>query len=268
MNEKKFPEPVEALVLILAIFGFILIFAGLWAFVVQSISPGVSIEETARLLFVFGGSFFLIIPFVYVKIRKYDARKLFRLNPVSANTVALSLVIGLALSVVSDGLDRLIQVLIPMPDWLIETMQPLIAQSPSDWALNILGAVVIAGISEEILFRGFLQVTLERKGDITRAVILASLSWTLIHLNPYWAVQIFTMGIVLGYLAWRTDSVIPSIIAHALNNLISLLFVNLNLDQQWAWYLSGQQLNPVIFVVALAALVWGIRTLAANWVTE
>ena len=39
-----------------------------------------------------------------------------------------------------------------------------------------------------------------------------------ISTNPFWAVQIFIMGVIIGFLAWRTDSVIPGIIVHALNN--------------------------------------------------
>ncbi len=100
----------------------------------------------------------------------------------------------------------------------------------SDWVLLLFGVVIIAAVSEEMIFRGFLQISLEKKGDINRAVILSSITWTLIHVNPYWAIQIFITGVILGFLAWRTDSAYPSMIVHAANNFLSLLFINMDIE--------------------------------------
>ena len=82
-----------------------------------------------------------------------------------------------------------------------------------------LAVVIIAPIGEEILFRGFLQRFLEKHWkDITKAVLVTSLFFALIHFNPYWTIQIYILGIFLGYLSWKTKSVIPSILLHGLNN--------------------------------------------------
>ena len=109
------------------------------------------------------------------------------------------------------------------------------------------------------MFRGFLQVSLERRGDITRAVILSSISWTIIHINPYWAIQIFITGIILGFLAWRTNSVFPSIIVHATNNFVSLVAINIDLEGSLDWYQLGEHVSPIIIIIAAGVLIIAIR---------
>jgi membrane protease YdiL (CAAX protease family) len=128
-----------------------------------------------------------------------------------------------------------------------------------------LGVVILAAISEELLFRGFLQVSLEKKGDITRAVILTSVTWTIIHVNPYWAIQIFITGIFIGFLAWRTNSVLPSMIVHATNNLISMLFINNVLEDSMDWYYLGDHISPIVLVISIAILILSIRRISANY---
>ena len=257
-EQKKFPEPVEALVVILVAFGSIIIFAIALTVISSIFDIDFSTDDSNRFFYIIGGILFFVIPTLYIRQKKYDIVTLFRLKPVSNEIIQYSLLIGLTIGIVGDELDRLIQMFIPMPEFMNELLKVMIAHSIFDWVILLLGTVIIASIAEELLFRGFLQVTLENKGDVTRAVILTSLSWTLIHANPFWAVQIFIMGVIIGFLAWRTDSVIPGIIAHGLNNFLSLLFINLSLDTELDWYLVGDHVNPIILIPSIALLVWSI----------
>jgi membrane protease YdiL (CAAX protease family) len=267
-KQKKFPEPVEALVIILLAFGSIIIFAFALTILNSIIDIDMSSNDSNRFFYIIGGILFFIIPTLYIRQKKYDFNALFRLKPVSSEILQYSLLIGLTIGIVGDELDRIIQLIIPMPEFLNELLKVMIAQTLFDWIILIIGTVIIASIAEELLFRGFLQVTLENKGDVTRAVILTSLSWTLIHANPFWAVQIFVMGIIIGFLVWRTDSVIPGIIAHGLNNFLSLLFINLNLDTILDWYLMGDHVNPVILIPAIALLVWSLKQVTDYYKVE
>ncbi|MBD3224673.1 MAG: CPBP family intramembrane metalloprotease [Caldithrix sp.] len=259
MEHKRFPEPVEALLLILAalfgLLGLVILIGAVFGFDMST--P--AFDQNMRYLFVFGGAVFLIVPYGYAKAKNYDTQTLFRFNKVPMPVVYLSLVVSLALTVVGDELDRLVNMVFPIPEWMLEQVQPLQAQGIGDWVLVILGAVVVAGIAEEALFRGFFQVTLEQKGDATRAVLLSSLGWTLIHMNPYWAIQIFIMGVFIGFLAWRTNSIIPAIIVHGTNNLIALFFLNFHLDRWMSWYLWNDHVSPPVLVVAVGALYWALR---------
>jgi uncharacterized protein len=267
-EQKKFPEPVEALVIILLAFGSIIIFAIAVSVISSIFDVDVSTDDSSRYFYIIGGILFFIIPTLYIRYKNYDFYTLFRLRPVSGEIVQHSLLIGFTIGIVGDELDRIVQMVIPMPEFMNELIKVMVAHSIFDWVILILGTVIIASIAEELLFRGFLQVTLENKGDVTRAVILSSLSWTLIHANPFWAVQIFVMGVIIGFLAWRTDSVIPGIIAHGFNNFLSLLFINLNLDTELDWYLMGDHVNPLILFPSLVLLVWSISRITEYYRTD
>ena len=170
------------------------------------------------------------------------------------------MLIGLSLSVLSDELERLIALLVTIPDWMYDMLKPLKAEGIMDWILVLLGSVVIAAVAEEGLFRGFVQMTLEAKGDVTRAVLLTALTWTLVHQNPYWAVELFIMGVFLGFMAWRSNSILPGIVAHGVNNLLAMLMLNAPPEAgTYGWYEWNGHVSPVVLTVALAVLIWSLR---------
>ena len=261
-EKKEYPEPIEALVTILITFGFIFAMSLIITVMALFLQTESVLEGNASILFIIGGLLFLAVPIVYVRIRQYNAKVIFRLNIPRTEILALAVPIGLSLAVLTDELDRIIQFFLPTPEIFLQYLESLRAETASEWILLILGVVIIAAISEEILFRGFLQVSLEKKGDVTRAVILSSISWTIIHINPYWAVQIFITGVILGFLAWRTNSVFPSMIVHATNNFLSLLVINLDLEDSMAWYLWGDHVSPLIIVISAGILYFSIRQIS------
>ena len=264
---KKYPEPLEALMVVLGVFVVLII-----AIVVLSVinegrvaQPDTLIENS-RYFYIFGGSLFLILPLLYAKQRRYPIKTLFRLNPVPGSVLLVSIPLGLSLTILGDELDRLIGLIITIPDWVYEMMYPLKAEGTGDWILIVTGAVIVASVAEEFLFRGLMQVTLEKKGDATRAVLLASLTWTLVHQNPYWAVEIFILGVFIGFIAWRTNSVYPAIIVHGINNMIGVLVLNADdLQGVNSWYEWRGHVSPIVLVCALGGLLWSLRWLSLKY---
>jgi hypothetical protein len=260
MNEKRYPDPLEALLILLSVFIGLLVVTELLRalFDLHSSNPETA-NKQLRYFFLFGTTLFFIIPFFYARMRNYDTRSLFRLRMVPLSVIILSLTGGLSLSVLIDEVDRLISMILPMPDWIDEMMQPLLVESTADWILAISGVVLAAGFAEESLFRGFIQVSLEKKGDVTRAVLFSAGTWALIHIVPYWAIQIFIIGVVFGYLSWRTGSIIPPAIMHAVYNLTALIYVNLEVYEQMDWYFRGDHVAPVPLVIAAGVFYYSMR---------
>ena len=265
MEKKEFPEPIEALVLILLTFGFIFGITIIITLMAIFFNSDSALDGNESIVFIIGGIVFLLVPIFYVKVRDYNAIQLFRLHVPHREILLLSLPLGLSLGVLTDEIDRIVQIFLPTPEIFLQYLDSLKADSSLDWILLIFGAVVIASVSEEILFRGFLQVSLERKGDMTRAVILSSVTWTIIHVNPYWAIQIFITGVIIGFLAWRTNSVFPSMIVHGTNNFLSLLFINYDLENTMDWYFLGDHVSPVVVVASLGILILCIRRISAYY---
>jgi len=89
------------------------------------------------------------------------------------------------------------------------------------WLL-VIAFCVAAPITEELFARGFLyRGWSESFLRVPGAIILSSLIWTGMHLqyNWYFLGEVFSIGVLLGYLRYRSKSTWLTIILHGLNNL-------------------------------------------------
>lgn len=221
------------------------IFGALDPSILTGSKPGLS---TYFAMFV--GQGFLAVPVVvYLVRKKYPLFESLRFNPVSKNTAYATLLLSLGAMVISDEINILVDMVIPMPDSFLQVEAMLKPDNSLSLVLLIFTVVILAPIGEEILFRGFLQKYLENAwGDITRAILFSSLFFAAIHFNPYWMIQIYFLGVLLGYLAWKTDSVIPCIIFHVIINSTSLLFTYLG-DSFESLILWHGHLNPLLLIL-------------------
>ncbi len=93
------------------------------------------------------------------------------------------------------------------------------------WLL-VLAFCVAAPITEELFARGFLyrgwsESVLRPAG----AVVLSSLVWTALHLQYDWFFlsEVFSIGLLLGYLRYRSHSLWLTVVLHGLNNLAAVV---------------------------------------------
>lgn len=91
---------------------------------------------------------------------------------------------------------------------------------------------LMAGLSEEILFRGALQSLFrtETRLNIHWIALLVGLIFSLIHFDLSGFVPRMVMGMAFSYMIYYTGSIWPGILAHTLNNTISL--VGLKISEQ------------------------------------
>jgi uncharacterized protein len=83
-------------------------------------------------------------------------------------------------------------------------------------------AVLIAPAGEEIMFRGFLFRGWARSArGVWPAIVAISLLWAGLHVQYDWTgvLQIFVIGLFLGWMRWRSGSVLLTFLLHALFNL-------------------------------------------------
>ena len=94
-----------------------------------------------------------------------------------------------------------------------------------EFAMVFLAGAVIAPVVEEIYFRGFVfRGYLDQKGE-RRAFAYSAGLFALIHLNLPALPPILIMGLLLAFIYHRTGSVIPGMVAHALNNATAFLLL-------------------------------------------
>ncbi|WP_411677873.1 lysostaphin resistance A-like protein [Caproicibacter sp.] len=94
--------------------------------------------------------------------------------------------------------------------------------NPAVLALYVLSIAVIPPIVEEMMFRGMILQGLRRFGN-GFAVFASAALFGLYHGNLAQSVFAFLCGLVLGFVVIRTNSLLPSILIHALNNLAAVV---------------------------------------------
>lgn len=96
-------------------------------------------------------------------------------------------------------------------------------------ALIILGAVILGPIIEEIIFRGMLLTNLARRMNVHWAVMISSAVFAGVHLldpNALYVIPgLFAIGVMLGYMAVRSESLSLPIFGHIGVNLTAAILI-------------------------------------------
>jgi membrane protease YdiL (CAAX protease family) len=88
---------------------------------------------------------------------------------------------------------------------------------------RILLLSLVAGISEELFFRGVLQTVIDRHSSILIAIVLTNIVFGALHARtPFYAIAAGFAGAYFGFLFWETGSLAAPIIAHAAYDYVAL----------------------------------------------
>lgn len=140
--------------------------------------------------------------------------------------------------------------------------------SPSVW-LTVLLIAATPAICEELAFRGFILSSLRHWGSRRAAIMITSLFFGLVHGLLQQSINAMLVGMLIGYIAVRANSIWPCMAFHFANNTMGLLVgkaveeleVTKRLEN-WAWLFrfemkSGKvtdyQFQPTIIVIGLLA---------------
>jgi membrane protease YdiL (CAAX protease family) len=253
--------------IVLMIYG--LLFASIVTVLIIMSFPGMN-EMTVAQIGLLIGELFLPIPILlWARRNRNDLGQMFRINPVSSDTVIAAIPIALGLTILTDEMDRIAQRVITTPDQFYKIQEVMTITGPLS-AVFIIGVVVlIAPFVEELIFRGFFQRVLElRLSDITKSVLYSALTFAIIHFNPWWVVQIYIIGIFMGYVAWRTNSIWISFMLHAINNGIAVWFTHQS-ESSLQWYEFRGHVSPIVLLIGLGMLLLGLhRFIRATPITK
>lgn len=110
--------------------------------------------------------------------------------------------------------------LIPMPD----VIKRILLDSVNETGIfTFLLMVIVAPVLEELIFRGLILDGLLKNYSPIKSILIASLLFGLVHLNPWQFITGFILGIFSGWVYYRTGSISFSIIIHATANLCGYL---------------------------------------------
>ncbi len=165
-------------------------------------------------------------------------------------------------------------------------MAPEMKRQLADWPTNFASADVgllvlcfaaVPAVCEELAFRGFILSGCRNLGNTWRAIVVSAIFFGVTHGFLQQSINACLLGIVLGYLAVKSGSLLPGVVFHFLHNAMTVLsakvtpelidrvpalgfFVRSGVDgpaYQWPVYLLGG-------VASLALLGWFILFPAAR----
>ncbi len=147
-----------------------------------------------------------------------------RVKPLTGAVVALCFAMGLALQLPLAELGNLAQVVWPVPFDQLALRYKLV--NPATWWNGfsaLFALVIVAPVTEELVFRGWLLPMLSERYGTTAALAWTSMLFGLIHIEPGAIVYATVGGLILGAIAIRTGSTLASIAVHAGINALPLL---------------------------------------------
>lgn len=105
-----------------------------------------------------------------------------------------------------------------------ELAKPLAAMSDDNLPLwfVLLAAAVAPGFCEEVAFRGFILSGLARRGRLLLAVVFSSAAFGMMHMIPQQVFNASLVGLVIGCLAVRSNSLLPCVAFHFVNNALGV----------------------------------------------
>ena len=109
-----------------------------------------------------------------------------------------------------------------MPLWLEDAMKQMMEDMPL-WA-TLLSVSVFAPLFEEWLCRGLVLRGLLRKMNPSSAIAVSAVFFAILHMNPWQAIPAFCLGLLFGYVYYRTGSLKLTMTMHCANNTMAVIF--------------------------------------------
>jgi membrane protease YdiL (CAAX protease family) len=156
-----------------------------------------------------------------------------------------------------------VEKVVPAPPWFWELFSRVF-ESDYGWWGAFFKVAVIAPVIEELIFRGLILHGLRKNYTTTTAVVVSAILFSLFHLNPWQMPATFVLGLLLGWLMMRTNSIFLAILGHSLNNLIVLLTITYwEQISTHALYLMGKEEKLMLsgLVIGLSLILMYFFTL-------
>ena len=140
-----------------------------------------------------------------------------------------------------------------LPNWVESEFDMILTNR---WGYLAVG--LLAPLSEEIVLRGAILKELLKSPKLSPwgAIAISALFFALIHMNPAQMPHAFVIGLLLGWMYWRTGSILPGVAYHWANNSIAYIIYNIypNPDMKLIDVFKGSQ-QHVLMALGFSLLI-------------
>lgn len=156
--------------------------------------------------------------------RDASLRETLAVRPVSARVMLAAFVAGLSLQFPLAELAHLVELVAPIPPEMIQRQYELFAATDARSVLALFfTVVVVAPVTEELFFRGLIMRGVRSKHGAVIAWLSSSVLFGLSHPSAI-ATIVYSMvaGLILGFVSFRTNSILSSLVMHAGVNFLPI----------------------------------------------
>ncbi len=182
-------------------------------------------------------------------------------------TVPAVVLLALFVSPVVQLLSHYVNQLYPIDKRLAETFGHLLDGAPLGWLLLVLA--VSPAICEEVAYRGFILSGLRHLGSKWRAILFSSVLFGITHSVLQQSILASLTGILIGYIAVQTGSLLPGIVYHLAHNSLPLLMSKLDSTTiehyPWLALLGEQTSGGFIYHTSTSIIGAGAAILVLLW---
>lgn len=150
---------------------------------------------------------------------------------------------------------------VPVPETMesmqMQQMEMIQSYLTSDGMVLIalFNIALVPAICEEILFRGYVLRSFEKSWGIRWAIIISGIIFGMFHLQLANVLPLASIGILLAFMTWISQSIYPAMIAHFVNNGASVLVGKYYPETAFS-ELSPETMPP-LWLVAVSVVVSG-----------
>lgn len=129
--------------------------------------------------------------------------------------------------------------------------------------VTLIHIAVVPSVCEEIMYRGYVLRMFERSVSPFWAIVITGAIFGAYHLRISQIIPLVILGVVITWLAWKSNSLVPAMAAHLANNGGSVILAYIYPEMASPDYAVTMAPEPIIVGVSLvfsAILVYMITT--------
>lgn len=233
-----------------------------WSLTTRLVASGVTT------CFLFG-----VLPWAAATMQRLDLQPTFQTFPARFGSFTVALLLGFTVWPLAHEAVLLMQnweLALLSPDKLKAAAAMLERLQTVHPAVILLCLAIAPAIFEEVFFRGYLFSALKVRTSARNTILISAILFGLFHVVSANALSLermlpsTMMGFILGWLCYRSESILPGIVLHACHNgLLTMLAHYQKRLEAAGWGMDEQSHLPAnILVASVACLVVGIALIA------
>lgn len=179
------------------------------------------VQQTLQTVVMLGLTLFFLYPLRGSNLRQIGLRPL-----ANQRWIGRAVGLGVLTFFVMTAISMMMTALLPqMAEPQNITTLIMRAQNTWEWIAVLLMVSVMAPLSEEILFRGYIYHSLRNYYSVNYSILVASLLFGAVHYDLFRLLPLTLVGICLNMASVRANSLWASIIMHSTWNFITAMLV-------------------------------------------